>query len=226
MALQPMHDPVAGRDTTAPDLVFRLLGTWWRVDLESDDAARASATAIARGALGTADQHATARRQMRDELVSAAASARTAHGRLLLLQTELSPGEPMSASLTLYDDDRLRMSPAIGTSADRVLGVLEESLATISPDMAPTAVRRRFEGGEVVRVHRIDETVELEGGQEFTQRRLVAQYWYPQPGSKHLVLAVLSTPLGDIANTLLSYFDAIVEVSRFSAPLATASPAH
>jgi hypothetical protein len=200
-----------------PELVFRLLGTWWRVDLDSDDAARASASAIARGTLGTSDQHATARRRMRDELVEAARAAREAHGRLLLLQTELGPGEPMSASLTLYDDQRMRMSPAIGTAPDRVLTVLEESLPRIDPAFAPTAVRRPFSGGETVRVHRIDETVEVEEGVEFRRRRLVAQYWYPAPGSKQLLLAVLSTPLGDIPHTLLSYFDAIVQASRFSA---------
>lgn len=202
----------------APELVFRLLGTWWRVDVESDDAARASATVVARGTLGVADTEATARRRMRDDLVRAAAAAREAHARLLLLQTELGPGDPMSATLTVYDDDRVRMSPAIGTAPERVLGVLEESLPQIAPDLAPTAVRRPFTGGEVVRVHRIEETVEVEGGAEFTQRRLVAQYWYPQPDSKQLVLVVLSTPLGDIPNALLSYFDAIVEVSRFATP--------
>ena len=111
------------------------------------------------------------------------------------------------------------MSPAIGTSPDRVLAVLEESLPTIAPDLAPTAVRRPFTDGEVVRVHRVDEVIEVEAGQEFTQRRLVAQYWYPRPDSKHLVLAVLSTPLGDIPHTLLSYFDDIVEVSRFIEPI-------
>ena len=73
----------------------------------------------------------------------------------------------MSATLTVYDDERVRMSPAIGT-----------------------------------------------------QRRLVAQYWYPQHGTKKLALVVLSTPLGDIPNTLLSYFDAIVEASRFVEPVA------
>lgn len=210
---------------TQPDqaeLLFRLIGTWWRVDLTSDETARTSAADIARGTIGTADQHATARRRMRDDLVSAAAAARAAQARLLLLQTELAPGDPMSATLTLYDDDRMRMSPAIGTSPDRVLRVLEESLPTIAPDLAPTAVRRAFTGGEVVRIHRIDETVEIEDGQEFTQRRLVAQYWYPQPDSKHLVLAVFSTPLGDIPHTVLSYFDTIVEVSRFVTPVPAA----
>lgn len=152
---------------STPELVFRLIGTWWRLDLDSDDASRASATDIARGTLGARDQEATARRRMRDDLVSAAASARSAQARLLLLQTELSPGEPMSATLTVYDDERVRMSPAIGT-----------------------------------------------------QRRLVAQYWYPQPGTKKLALVVLSTPLGDIPNTLLSYFDAIVEASRLVQPVA------
>lgn len=201
-----------------PELVFPLLGTWWRVDLESDDAARASATTIARGTLGTADAQATARHRMREDLVRAAAAAREAQGRLLLLQTELAPGEPMSATLTLYDDERVRMSPAIGTAPERVLAVLEESLPTIAPDLAATAVRRPFTGGEVVRVHRIEESVEVEAGEQVTQRRLVAQYWYPQPDSKHLVLAVLSTPLGDIPNVVLSYFDAIVEVSGFRSP--------
>ncbi|WP_454141290.1 hypothetical protein [Microbacterium lacticum] len=203
----------------APELAFRLIGTWWPVDLESDEAGSASASAVARGTLGTRDQEATARRRLRDDLVVAARTAREARARLMLLQTELAPGEPMSATLTLYDDDRVRMSPAIGTSPDRVLAVLEESLPTIAPDLAPTAVRRPFTDGEVVRVHRVDEVIEVEAGQEFTQRRLVAQYWYPRPDSKHLVLAVLSTPLGDIPHTLLSYFDAIVEVSRFIEPI-------
>ena len=41
----------------------------------------------------------------------------------------------------------------------------------------------------------------------------------PVPHSKKLSLVVLSTPLGDIPNALLAYFDAIVEVSGFrSAP--------
>lgn len=203
----------------APELAFRLIGTWWPVDLESDEAASASASVVARGTLGTRDQEATARRRLRDDLVVAARTAREARARLMLLQTELAPGEPMSATLTLYDDDRVRMSPAIGTSPDRVLAVLEESLPTIAPDLAPTAVRRPFTDGEVVRVHRVDEVIEVEAGQEFTQRRLVAQYWYPRPDSKHLVLAVLSTPLGDIPHTLLSYFDAIVEVFRFIEPI-------
>lgn len=206
----------------AHELVFPLLGTWWRVDLASDEAARTSATAVARGTLGTADAQAPARRRLRDDLVRAAASAREAHARALLLQTELAPDEPMSATLTVYDDERVRMRPSIGTAPGRVLGVLEESLPALAPDLAQTAVRRPFTGGEVVRAHRIEETVEVEDGAEFTRRRLVAQYWYPQPDSKHLVLVVLSTPLGDIPHALLSYFDAIVEVSRFAAPVAAA----
>jgi len=209
-------------DDAVPELVFRLVGTWWPVALGSDEEARASATDVARGTLGTADQHATARRRMRDDLVEAARAAREAHGRLLLLQTELGPGEPMSAMLTLFDDDRLRMSPSIGTNPQHVLAVLEEALPTIAPDMAATAVRRPFSDGEVVRAHRVDESVEFEDGAPFTQRRLVAQYWYPVPDSKKLSLVVLSTPLGDIPNALLAYFDAIVEVSGFrpaSAPV-------
>jgi hypothetical protein len=148
--------------------VFRLIGTWWPVALDSDENARASATDIARGTLGTADQNATPRRRMRDDLVEAARAARDAQGRLLLLQTELAPNEPMSAMLTLFDDDRFRMSPSIGTNPERVLSVLEEALPTIAPEMAGTAVRRPFTDGEVVRAHRVDESVEVEDGATFT----------------------------------------------------------
>jgi len=204
-------------DDAVPELAFRLLGTWWKVDLDSDEAARASATEIARGTLGTADENATPRRRMRDDLVAAARAAREAQGRLLLLQTELAPGEPMSAMLTLFDDDRFRMSPSIGTNPQHVLSVLEEALPRIAPEMAATVVRRRFADGEVVRAHRVDESVEVENGEAFTQRRLVVHYWYPVPDSKKLALAVISSPLGDIPNVLLTYFDAIVEVSGFRA---------
>ena len=69
----------------APELAFRLIGTWGPVDLESDEAASASASAVARGTLGTRDHEATARRRVRDDLVSAAASARDAHATLVLL---------------------------------------------------------------------------------------------------------------------------------------------
>jgi hypothetical protein len=59
--------------------------------------------------------------------------------------------------------------------------------------MAGTAVRRPFTDGEVVRAHRVDESVEVEDGATFTRRRLVAHYWYPVPDSKKLSLVVLST---------------------------------
>ena len=200
---------------TAHRLVFRMVGTWWRIDLSSPETIAGSAKDIAAGVLGRADDRATARARLRGELGKAAAAAAGADAQLLMIQTDLGPGTPMSATLTVFEDERMRMSPAIGTDAASVLAVFEESVPMMDPARAGTLVRRRFVDGEVVRVHAIEETVEIEDGERYTQRRLVAQYWYPIPGSKHLLTVVLTTPLGDIPHTLLSYFDAIVAASAF-----------
>ncbi|MFF2632517.1 hypothetical protein ACFVR6_06525 [Microbacterium sp. NPDC058021] len=198
-----------------PRLVFRMIGTWWRIDLSSPEAVAASVKAMATGVLGRADERATARARLREEFTRAATAAADADAQLLMIQTELGPGEPMSATLTVFEHERMRMSPALGTGDDAVLAVFEKSLPMMDAAGASTAVRRRCLDSEVVRVHRVEETVEIEDGERFTQRRLVAQYWYPVPGSKRLLTAVFSTPLGDIPHTLLSYFDAIVAASAF-----------
>ncbi len=196
-------------------LVFRMVGTWWRIELSSPEAIADSTKQIAAGVLGRADDRATARARLRDELGKAAAAAADADAQLLMIQTELGPGQPMSATLTVFEDEKMRMSPAIGTDAASVLAVFEKSVPLMDPARADTVVRRRCMDGEVARVHAIEETVEIEDGERYTQRRLVAQYWYPVPGTKRLLTAVFSTPLGDIPHTLLSYFDAIVAASRF-----------
>ena len=44
-------------------------------------------------------------------------------------------------------------------------------------------------------------------------RTLTADYWYTVPESKRLTIATFSTPMGDIPNVMLAYFDAIVAAS-------------
>lgn len=44
-------------------------------------------------------------------------------------------------------------------------------------------------------------------------RTLTADYWYTVPGSKQVVVATFSTPMGDIPNLMLDYFDAVVRAS-------------
>ncbi|MCR2784260.1 MULTISPECIES: hypothetical protein [unclassified Microbacterium] len=200
---------------TDPRLVFRMIGTWWRIELSSPEAIADSTKQIARGVLGRADDRASARARLRDELTAAATAAADAEAQLLMIQTELGPGEPMSATLTVFEDERMRMSPTVGTAPDAVLATLERSFPLIDAAAAETLVRRQCRDSEVVRVHTVQETVQIEDGEQYTQRRLVAQYWYPIPGSKRLLTVVLSSPLGEIPNTLLSYFDAIVSASAF-----------
>ncbi|MCR2816975.1 hypothetical protein [Microbacterium jiangjiandongii] len=200
---------------TARRLVFRMVGTWWRIDLSSPEAISDSTKEIAAGVLGRADDRSTARARLRDALGRAASAAADADAQLLMIQTDIGPGQPMSATLTVFEDERMRMSPAIGTDAASVLAVFDKSVPLVDPARADTLVRRRSMDGEVARVHAIEETVEVEDGERYTQRRLVAQYWYPLPGTKRLLTVVLTTPLGDIPHTLLSYFDAIVAASAF-----------
>lgn len=203
---------------STPQLVFRLVGRWSRIELDSPEAIATSTREIARELLGSTDDRATQRARVRRGLADAATQAAAAEARLMLFQTEFSSGEPMAATLTLFERDDLRLSPAIGTDPDTVLRVLEQALPAIDPVRAKTAVRRRSRDTDVVRTHAIEETVETEDGAKFTQRKLVAQYWYPQPGTKQLLLLVLHSPLGDIPHMLLNYFDAIVAASSFAVP--------
>ncbi|MBO1902736.1 hypothetical protein J4H92_12350 [Leucobacter weissii] len=201
-----------------PRLAFRLPGTWWSLDLESPARVESSAKRVAAEVFGRADEHVAERRKMQAQLLEAATLAREGGAQAMMIQSELAPGTPLSTSLVTYEDDRLRMSPTVGTAASAVLGTLEKALETMDPEQFAVATRKENRHGDVLRTHAVVEGNQAEGGEVFTSRRIDAKYWCPVPGTKQLLLVVLSSPLGDIEHAMLSYFDAVISAAYFEAP--------
>ncbi|KRC59417.1 hypothetical protein ASE14_15315 [Agromyces sp. Root81] len=200
-----------------PRLTFQLPGRWLTVDPRDEQHAREQVEVIVRELAGVADDAALARRRLRQSFNRAIVAARDAEAHALFLCIEAAPGVALPASLTVHAPERLRMTPAVGTSADAVLGVLGQGLASSTSAGADTA--RRLDGprASVLRTERQFEELVEEDGISVTAVRLEADYWFAVPGSKQVVLASFATPLGEIRNAMLNLFDSIALAASFDA---------
>lgn len=196
------------------ELRFRLPGRWFSVDLSAPEATRTSIRAIARDAVGPRDDHAAERARVRQQLTAAVDAGHKGEPRALMFSTEVAPGAPLPASLLVFEPAGLRMSPAIGDSAQAVLAVMAESLAQIDPAAHATMVEVSGPGVPVLRTHRLQALAEDGDLEGVTQ--LIADYWVPVPDSKQMLLVRFSTPLGELENIMLAFFDELLAVSYFS----------
>ncbi len=211
-----------------PQLSFRLAGRWHRVDLSDQQSIRATARAVALEIAGRRDQDAPARARLRADLVDAADQAVAGGATMLMFSTELTPGTPMPVTLTVYVPERLRMSPAVGTDPATVLTTFVDGLEVLDPDAHASLQEAPYDGGTGVRTHRLTDQVHEESDRSVTIRRLSVDYWLPVPGTKRLALVNLATPLGEIAEVMLSFFDAIISAVWFDdtrIPVASRTPA-
>ncbi|MCW3492810.1 hypothetical protein [Microbacterium sp. SSM24] len=194
---------------TAPRLTFQLPGRWLAVDPRDPETASAEVDAAVRELVGPADDAAIARRRLRAGFQRAVDAARDAAAHALFLCIEIVPDVATPASLTVHAPEGMRMSPAIGTSADAVLGVLAESFRVLAVPGVETAQRLDGPRASILRLDRLHtETVE-EDGVTAVATRLEAEYWFAVPGSKQVVLASFATPLGELRNAMLNLFDSI-----------------
>lgn len=198
-------------DAVAPPLRFRLPGSWHPVLLNQLASSELIATFVA-SVVGTRDIDATVRARLRHDLTTAIATAHAGHAQAMFIATEITPGLPMPVTLTVYAPPQMRMSPAVGTAAETVIAVLEESFTRTSMAHLETARRSSITGSEILRLHHVDDH-ELPEQPDLHTRTLTADYWYTVPGSKQVVVATFSTPMGDIPNLMLDYFDAVVRAS-------------
>lgn len=205
---------------SAPQLHFRLPGTWHRIDLSGGAATETSIKTIARTVVGPADDQARKRAEVRRQLQQAVAAARQASASGLMFSTELLPGTPLPVTLSVFTPTTLRMSPAIGTEPDKVLAVLAEGLRQSEPEQAATIEHRPGAGRPALRTHRVEpvEPDELLPPETRGALRLVADYWVPVPDSKQVAMVRLSTPMGELENVMLSYFDVLIEATYFKRP--------
>ncbi len=203
-------------ETVAPPLRFRLLGSWHPVLLNQLATPDLIAEFIA-SVVGKRDIDATIRARMRRDLETAIATAQTGHAQAMFIATEITPGLPMPVTLTLYSPPRMRMSPAVGTAPGTVMSVLMDSFSRTAMPHLDTARRSSIAGSEIVRLHHVDDH-DIPEQPELHTRTLTADYWYTVPGSKQVVVATFSTPMGDIPNLMLDYFDALVRASYWEEP--------
>lgn len=201
-----------------PVLRFRLPASWSPVLLNDADTPALVASFVNR-TVGTLDENATVRARMRRDLASAIDIARAGHARAMFISHELAPGLPATVTLTVYSRPELRMSPAVGTDPERVVGVLLAGFDQMQTPHRETAHRLRIAGSEIVRLHHLDER-RLDEVPELPVRTLTADYWYTVPGTKRMSVVSLSTPLADIPHLMLDYFDAIVGASYWQAAAA------
>ena len=203
--------------TASPTLSFQLAGSWNRIDLSTDDAMTAAIREYVAMRLRTADADAQARRLLRARLTEALGTARTAGAVSALIASEITPGIPMPIMLTIYSPRTLRMTPAVGNSPEAVSGMLRTALTQLGIDGMERAASLSIAGSEIVRVVReqVDPVHPDAPGHDLTT--LLVDYWYTVPGSKQVVLANFATPLSDIREVMLSFFDATVRASHFAA---------
>lgn len=201
--------------TTAPQLTFQLPGRWLALDPRAGDEASARIDQVVRELAGPADDAAIARRRLRAGFQRAVDAARDASAHALFLCIEIVPDLATPASLTVHAPEGMRMSPAVGTSADAVLDVLRESFRVLAVPGIDSAQRLDGPRASMLRIDRLHEETVEEDGATAVATRLEAEYWYAVPGSKHVVLASFATPLGELRNAMLNLFDSIALAASF-----------
>ncbi|MFC4140620.1 MULTISPECIES: hypothetical protein [unclassified Microbacterium] len=198
-----------------PELRFRLPGRWFSVDLAGGDATAASIRRIAKGAVGAADDLAPERARVRQQLQEAVAAGAQGDLRAIMFSTEIAAGTPLPVTLLVFEPADLRMSPAIGTAPETVLKVMAEGLKRIDPVAHASMVEVRGPSGQALRTHRVEAV--QDGSEADGTLRLIADYWIPVPGTKQMLVARFSTPLGELENMMCALFDEFVAASYFSA---------
>ena len=201
--------------TTAPQLTFQLPGRWLALDPRAEDEASARIDQVVRELAGPADDAAIARRRLRAGFQRAVDAARDASAHALFLCIEIVPDLATPASLTVHAPEGMRMSPAVGTSADAVLDVLRESFRVLAVPGIDSAQRLDGPRASMLRIDRLHEETVEEDGAAAVATRLEAEYWYAVPGSKQVVLASFATPLGELRNAMLNLFDSIALAASF-----------
>ncbi|GAB3603089.1 hypothetical protein [Microbacterium aureliae] len=200
----------------APRLTFQLPGSWLALDPRDEAEAARAVHATAAEIVGPADDAAPARRRIRAELSTAVEKARDAGAHGFFLCREIVPGLATPISLTVHAPQGMRLSPAVGTDPDAVLEALRRSLAELGYPGVGSAQRVAGPRARALRIDVVHDEIVAEDGTTAAAARLEAQYWYAVPGSKHVVLALFTTPLGELREAMLHLFDRIALAAEFA----------
>jgi len=190
--------------------VVVLPGAWSRVDLSSDEAARASTKRIAEKAVGKGDAGARLRAELRERILSAVSPAREKGAVEFHFAQELTTGVPLSASLAVFvvRADLAELDSLGGADMSRLVS---ESVKDGSTDTAIDAgslgvVRRTYK-----RKYVESDAPELP--------ILQADYWVTGVRPARVAILSFSTAFVEFEEQMLELFDAILKTIRWDAAL-------
>lgn len=200
-----------------PRLVLTLPGTWLQIDPNDPQLSHRRIGAFVQRAMGRADELATVRAALREALGTlmerSATGGAAGTAESVFVCDEVSRGTKLPLCVSIFTPERMRISPAVGTAPDAVIGAFHEALTSIGDGDGWERVACR-DGLALRRVRVVDEPLAADVP-DGTARIWGVDYWRTVPDSKHLVLVTATSPLADIPETLLRLTDAIVVTSRF-----------
>lgn len=176
-------------------------GTWVSIPMDDEKGLTERVRQIVKERVPRDDRFATARRNIREELLASATRARSAGASLYALSLELLPGLPFPASLIAYDLEWPPAAPVVDDPAVRLAAAFP---AAIEVPAAPVPAVRR----STVRARSIGET-------ETTTLDLT--YWFAAPG-EDLVCTMVSVPDCPGVDPVTELFDMIASSIHWAIP--------
>lgn len=201
-------------------LVLRLPGTWVQLDPSRPELTDRRIRTFVELSLGRADELAKARADMRQALGLVMTRAEgPAELESTFLCHEIAPGVPTPLSISVFRPAAIHISPVVGTEPGRVVEGFLAALELMGDGEGWEQIV--CVDGLAVRRWTITERHLVDGESGTEVRAVSADYWRTVPGTKNLVLVNATSPLTDIAHTVLHLTDAIVAGSRFALTEAT-----
>ena len=202
---------------STPRLAFRLPGAWEQFSPDESKKLETHVRTYVESRLGTSDEHAQLRILLRRQLQAGLKAANEAEAESMFICSEIAPGIPVPVAMTVYSPNDLKMSPSVGTSPERVMDVFKrgraESLKETEDDWAEFAIPR----ARILRTIREETTPIIPEIEDVTTPNLLVDYWYTVPDTKKIIVVGFSSPLADVRNVMIEFFDSIVRASRFVA---------
>jgi hypothetical protein len=204
--------PATPPEGVLPELRFRLPGQWWQIPLHGLEEARDSIKKLVSRQVGTADDKAKLRDQLRRQLLQAVEVAIEGNGQSMQVALDVVEEFPIPVSFTVFLP-QLQLTPSVGTEGASVISLLQQGLEAAGYGELETAHRFTAHDSEVLRVHR-QQLIRSENGEKALPA-LTADYWLSIPETKRVVLVNFSTALTGIDEVMLTFFDSIVRASHW-----------
>ncbi|NQX12288.1 hypothetical protein HQQ80_11680 [Microbacteriaceae bacterium VKM Ac-2855] len=193
-----------------PDLEFVLPGSWRAIPLDDPQRERAAVRRLVADTVGSRDDRAKLRAELREAFATMAARAREAGGRDLYLAGELIPGLSIPSALVVAWPD-LRVPGQDAARPEAAASLLREALVEAT-NADPTEFSDAVAAGSGVvrRARRTRPDAEAEGLASAAGETVIVDYWLTVPSSERVVVLSFSSALAELEEALLALYDAIV----------------